>query len=65
MKNRTILYACNPEKNVNCKKSSCKYNESSFDRVCDSTTEIEYAKLDSKGNPIITFDTALMLQKKG
>lgn len=43
-----ILYLCDPEKNVGCKKS-CYLN---FE--CEETFHKEFAKLNEKGEPIVT-----------
>lgn len=44
--NMTIFYECNPELNKECKKDTCQ-------QECKLTTNKEYAKLDSLGNPIV------------
>ena len=52
MAERTI-YACDPEKNVACPKTACKYNPQSKLRDCFSTSHIEFAQVDSRGDPIV------------
>jgi hypothetical protein len=47
------LYLCDPQKNYLCNKQTCKSNIAAFHRVCDSTSNVEYAQLDSDGKPII------------
>lgn len=51
-----ILYKCDPEKNTGCKKTHCKFNPVVIGGECDSTSEEQYAVIDDKGNPIITYD---------
>lgn len=51
-----ILYKCDPEKNTACRKTHCKFNPAVIGGECDSTSEEQYAVIDDKGNPIITYD---------
>ena len=48
-----VLYLCDPEKNVQCKKTYCIYNPDAKWRCCNMTSEKEYARLDLKGQPCI------------
>ena len=41
-----IIYLCDCNKNLKCNKSSCGV-------FCNGTLDINYAKLDDKGNPIV------------
>lgn len=47
---QTTLYICDPEKNTECKKTSCKAYKHG---ECDLTTKRETAKLNDDGEPII------------
>lgn len=50
MKDGTILYVCDPEKNVTCTKEGCQiFHE------CYCTTHQEFAELDENGNPRVDF----------
>lgn len=51
-----ILYRCDPDKNKACRKTHCKYNTCVTNGECYSTTEKQYAVVDDKGEPIITYD---------
>ncbi len=49
--NRT-LYLCDPEKNTECKKRSCKYNPAAEYPICDRTSNPAYAVLDKANQPM-------------
>ena len=55
------LFCCDPEKNKECKKTSCAYNKSAKYQSCKATTDYRFAQLDDKGNPIIS---AIMIDDK-
>jgi len=42
------MYKCDPEKNKDCRKRMCQNR-------CRSTSNPEYAELDSDGNPIVSY----------
>ena len=45
-----ILYKCDPEKNVPCKKRMCTiWNK------CECTKDPKYAELDEDGSPIVAY----------
>lgn len=46
------LYLCDPNKNTECKKTSCLYGDGKYQQ-CDATTKKEFAKLDENGEPIL------------
>ncbi|MBQ7071260.1 MAG: hypothetical protein IJM87_08285 [Ruminococcus sp.] len=46
------LYLCDPDKNRQCKKTSCLYNKDSPYPTCLLTSDRRYAQLDDKGEPI-------------
>lgn len=48
---KKIWYLCDPEKNVQCKKTYCAYNPNARKRKCFSTTQEEFARLDFAGRP--------------
>lgn len=48
-----VLFCCDPEKNKECKKTSCAYNKFAKFQSCKATTDYRFAQLDDKGNPII------------
>ena len=49
---RKTLYMCDPEKNTECKKQSCKYNPAAVYPICDRTTNPAYALLDEANQPM-------------
>ena len=49
---KAVLYKCDPEKNTECKKRSCKYNAAALVRVCMATNNAAFAMLDDRGKPI-------------
>lgn len=51
------LYVCDPEKNTECKKTSCMINE--WGGLCALTTKREFAKTDENGEPITAKDDDL------
>lgn len=55
------LFCCDPEKNKECKKTSCAYNKFAKHQSCKATTDYRFAQLDDKGNPIIS---AIMIDDK-
>ena len=50
-----IVYACDHEKNTECKKSGCKFNPGAAEPSCESVKQREFAKLDKDGKPIINW----------
>lgn len=46
------LYLCDPDKNKQCKKTSCAYNKEAKYHFCKLTSDRRYAQLDDKGEPI-------------
>lgn len=46
------LYLCDPNKNVECRKTSCKYDTNAKWHECDCTTKKEFAMLDEHDEPI-------------
>lgn len=56
----TPLYLCDPEKNTECKKTSCLYGNGKYN-VCDATTKKEFAKLNENDEPILAPPTLLDL----
>lgn len=49
---RQTYYLCDPSKNTECKKQSCKYNTAALYPVCDRTTNPAYAVLDEANQPM-------------
>lgn len=47
------FYICDAEKNVGCTKTSCVHNPDALYWDCDRTSNVDYAKRDKKGRPII------------
>lgn len=45
-------YMCDPDKNTECKKRSCKHNPAAEYPVCDRTSNPEYAVLDEANQPM-------------
>ena len=43
---KTTFYVCDPSKNKNCHKTTCQVR-------CKLTPDVEFAKLDEEGNPIV------------
>ena len=43
-----ILFKCDPEKNISCKKLSCGKG------LCESTTDINSAAVNDEGRPVIS-----------
>lgn len=55
--NRPELYVCDPEKNTECKKTSCSAKDVLL--PCSLTTKAEFAKTDENGQPIAATDDEL------
>ena len=49
---RPTVYACDPKKNRECRKTGCVYNRNAVVKQCSMTTNPAYAKLDENGEPI-------------
>lgn len=50
---RIIWYWCDPEKNGECRKSSCSHLMTAQEGgICEITSRAEYARVDAQGNPI-------------
>ena len=49
---RLTLYACDPKKNRECRKTGCVYWPYAIAKQCSMTTNPAYAKLDENGEPI-------------
>ena len=49
---RPTLYACDPKKNRECRKTGCVYWPYAIVKQCSMTTNPAYAKLDENGEPI-------------
>lgn len=43
MKDSDKLYRCDPQKNIKCKKTICKYNETVLNNTCELTIRKEYS----------------------
>ena len=43
MMDSKLLYKCNPNKNAQCKKTYCKYNERSDYPVCELTSQKDFS----------------------
>lgn len=64
MGRRIVLYECDPEKNVQCEKTYCKFNRKAKECVCDGTSNKEYARADAYGRPIVLYDSMIEAPKK-
>lgn len=53
---KPVLFACDPEKNVECPKTGCKHNPNAKYQACYCTTHSRFAKLDQDGDAIIAYD---------
>ena len=59
---KRVIYKCDPKKNTQCKRTSCKYRERSklsvieYDYLCEGTSNPEYAVKGEDGKPIILYD---------
>ena len=53
VKDKFPLYLCDPTKNTECSKTSCKFVQNTGE--CTDTTKKEFAKLDERGEPIVTY----------
>ena len=53
VKDKFPLYLCDPVKNAKCPKTSCKFGKNAGE--CTNTTRKEFAKLDERGEPIISY----------
>jgi len=51
---RKPVYLCDPQKNTECKKTTCKTNLKAKYRVCELTSKVAYALRDENGEPIET-----------
>ena len=49
---RPTLYLCDPEKNTDCRKSSCVHNPDAIHKACFATANPELAVLDRAGMPV-------------
>ena len=49
---KITLYLCDHTKNIECPKTSCKYNPDAKIRECTRTLKKEFAKLDENGKPL-------------
>lgn len=49
---KITLYLCDHTKNIECPKTSCKYNPNAKYGECTHTTKKEFAKLDEHGKPL-------------
>lgn len=47
------FYICDADKNIKCKKTSCVHNPNTMHNVCDKTSNVDYAKRDEEGRPVI------------
>lgn len=55
-KNKLPLYFCDPNKNTECKKTSCLYAVGKY-KECDATSHREFAQLDENGEPKVKYAT--------
>lgn len=54
MKDKAVLYLCDPEKNVYCRKNCCAYKLTRAEGgVCTATFRREFAREYSDGSPMI------------
>ena len=53
VKDKFPLYLCDPIKNTECSKTSCKFVQNIGE--CTNTTKKEFAKIDEHGEPIIAY----------
>lgn len=49
---RKVWYLCDPNKNTECKKQSCKYNAAAEYPICERTANPAYAVLDEASQPM-------------
>ncbi len=61
VRDKKTWYLCDPAKNKGCEKTFCVHNPNARRQICDSTSNIEYAKLDDMENPIISKEEQLQL----
>lgn len=50
MRDKIVLYICDPEKNKECKKTGCVHNKEAKDPYCSKTSRKEYS---ADGIPIV------------
>lgn len=50
------LFVCNPEKNKECKRTRCLYNEHAMERRCNCTVDEGCALRDGDGKPIPAYE---------
>ena len=53
VKDKFPLYLCDPIKNTECPKTSCRYGKNAGE--CTNTTRKEFAKLDERGKSIVKY----------
>ena len=53
VKDKFPLYLCDPVKNAECSKTSCRYGKNTGE--CTNTTRKEFAKLDERGESIVKY----------
>lgn len=61
---RPTLYLCDPDKNTECRKTSCVHNPVAVGPLCRSTKHFEFAKLDEDGDPIREINLRYPLQEE-
>lgn len=58
-----IVYFCDPDRAVTCKKSNCIYNPDAISWDCDQTFTAGHALFDAAGRPMINWEATLELFK--
>jgi len=53
VKDKFPLYLCDPVKNAECPKTSCKFGKNAGE--CTNTAKKEFARLDENGEPIVAY----------
>lgn len=61
---RPTLYLCDPEKNTECRKTSCVHKPVAVGPLCRTTKHPEFAKLDEDGDPIRAINLRYPLQEE-